>query len=235
MPPAEDDDDDKEANESGEGQGGAADGFAGSLLVAHPGLRDPNFRRGVLYLTAHDREEGAMGIILNRPLLGKTAADLLPDHEAAADLARIPVYLGGPVGRDQLTFGALRLPDGGVEDTPRPGREEVGFRHHLPLPEALALAREEGGTAATEAGTAVGDHHEGRGGLRAFVGYAGWAGGQLEGEIEASAWVLVPPRARFFAPGPRTGGEDRAWFRVMSTLGPVYKLLAAVPDDLSLN
>lgn len=229
MPPADDD----EENKSGEAQGGAADGFAGSLLVAHPGLRDPNFRRGVLYLTAHDREEGAMGIILNRPLLGKTAADLLPDHEAAADLARIPVYLGGPVGRDQLTFGTLRLPDGGAENIPRSGREEVGFRHHLPLPEALALAREEG-EAATEAGMAAGDH-EGRGGLRAFVGYAGWAGGQLEGEIEASAWVLVPPRARFFTPGPRTGGEDRAWFRVMSTLGPVYKLLAAVPDDLSLN
>lgn len=188
--------------------------FGGSLLVAHPGLRDPNFRRGVLYLTAHSPADGAMGVILNRPLAGKTAADLLPGHEAEEALTRIPVYLGGPVGRDQLTFGTLGPPPGG------PGAFDL--RHHLTLPEALALAGEAGG-AATAAG------------LRAFVGYAGWTGGQLEGEIEANAWVLVPPQARFFKPPARPDAEDRAWFRVMNSLGPVYKLLAAVPDDVTLN
>ncbi len=204
MPPDDDEEEDDDSPED-------ADGFSGSLLVAHPGLHDPNFRRGVLYLTAHSPTEGAMGIILNRPLAGKTAAELLPGHAAVETLARIPVYLGGPVGRDQLTFGILRA--SGNEEM-----EEVGFRHHLTLPEALALAGE-------------GERPD----LRAFVGYAGWAGGQLEGEIEASAWVLVPPRARFFTPAPKPGGEDRAWFRVMNSLGPVYKLLAAVPDDVTLN
>ncbi len=205
-----DDDEEKDQDEA-ESPGD----FGGSLLVAHPGLRDPNFRRGVLYLTAHSPADGAMGVILNRPLAGKTAADLLPSHEAAGTLARIPVYLGGPVGRDQLTFGTLRPTPGGDG-----GPEALDFRHHLTLPEALALVSEEG-TAAP--------------GLRAFVGYAGWTGGQLEGEIEANAWVLVPPQARFFKPPARPGAEDRAWFRVMNSLGPVYKLLAAVPDDVNLN
>lgn len=192
--------------------------FGGSLLVAHPGLRDPNFRRGVLYLTAHSPADGAMGVILNRPLVGKTAADLLPDHEETETLTRIPVYLGGPVGRDQLTFGTLGPPPGGGGGG---APEAFEFRHHLTLPEALALAAEGNGDAA--------------GGLRAFVGYAGWTGGQLEGEIEANAWVLVPPQARFFTPRLKPAGEDRAWFRVMNSLGPVYKLLAAVPDDVTLN
>ena len=226
MPPADDDD---AADDDGEDDGdapeeSAAGGFTGSLLVAHPGLRDPNFRRGVLYLTAHSPADGAMAVILNRPLADKTAADLLPGHEDVATLTRIPVYLGGPVGRDQLTFGTLKTSgdDGGAG--------EVHFRHHLTLPEALALA-----TAGPGGGGETTGNPGAAAGLRAFVGYAGWAGGQLEGEIEASAWVLVPPRARFFAPRSKPGGEDRAWFRVMGSLGPVYKLLAAVPDDLTLN
>lgn len=184
--------------------------FAGSLLVAHPSLRDPNFRRGVLLLTAHDPADGAMGLILNRPLAGKTAADLLPDHEQGELLGQVPVFLGGPIGRDQLSFAELRLhaePDGGMF-----------FRHHLTLGEAVALAEEDAGR------------------LRAFVGYAGWAGGQLESEIGQSAWMLVKPQAKFFTPpGPAAAGEDRSWFRIMGSLGPIYKLLAAVPDDPSLN
>lgn len=187
-----------------------ADSFAGSLLVAHPSLRDPNFRRGVLLLTAHDRADGAMGLILNRPLAGKSAADLLPGHEQNELLERVPVYLGGPVGRDQLSFAELRLQSGEPE--------EVQFRHHLTLGEAIALAEEDVSR------------------LRAFVGYAGWSGGQLESEIGQSAWMLVKPQARFFTPpGPAAAAEDRSWFRVMGSLGPIYKLLAAVPDDPSLN
>ena len=231
MSPADDDDDDDADDDAPEES--AAGGFTGSLLVAHPGLRDPNFRRGVLYLTAHSPADGAMAVILNRPLADKTAADLLPGHEDVETLTRIPVYLGGPVGRDQLTFGTLKT-SGGDGDGGGMGGDggtgEVHFRHHLTLPEALALAAAGSGGSGETTGS-PGDSA----GLRAFVGYAGWAGGQLEGEIEASAWVLVPPRARFFAPRSKPGGEDRAWFRVMSSLGPVYKLLAAVPDDVTLN
>ena len=213
MSPADDDDDDADDADDTESSGD----FTGSLLVAHPGLHDPNFRRGVLYLTAHSPSDGAMGVILNRPLADKTAADLLPGHDEVETLTRIPVYLGGPVGRDQLTFGSLK--------TAGPDEESgIDFHHHLTLPEALALA-----------GSGTGPGNPGGADLRAFVGYAGWGEGQLEGEIEANAWVLVPPRARFFVPGPKPHGEDRTWFRVMSSLGPVYKLLAAVPDDLTLN
>src|SRR5260370_23338075 len=55
--------------------------LAGSLLVAHPSMLDPNFRRAVLFLSAHDPDDGALGVIINRPLdksVGDLSAKLRP-------------------------------------------------------------------------------------------------------------------------------------------------------------
>ena len=79
--------------------------FAGQLLVAHPNMLDPNFRRSVLFISAHDEEEGAMGVIINRPL-DKHVSDLVTEQPPEA-LADVPVFLGGPVGRNQLMFAAF--------------------------------------------------------------------------------------------------------------------------------
>src|SRR5438105_14151522 len=84
--------------------------LTGSLLVAHPSLLDPNFRRTVLFISAHDPQDGALGVILNRPL-DKQVSDLVTD-EAPAALSEVPVYLGGPVGRDQLMFAVLEWEPG---------------------------------------------------------------------------------------------------------------------------
>lgn len=179
------------------------DGFAGSLLVAHPSLRDQNFRRTILCLSAHEEEAGAFGLILNRPL-GKMASELLPEHDRSELLAQTPVYLGGPVGHDQLTFAHLRWD---------PIGETIELKHNLSLDELAERAEEEPSS------------------IRAFVGYAGWAAGQLEAELQQKAWVLLPPQAAAVKPG---AGEP-LWFSLMSSLGPAYKLLAAAPDDPSLN
>jgi len=72
----------------------------GCLLVASPGLLDPNFARAVVMVITHDGE-GSFGLVLNRPL-GHTLVDVLPDVVAAA--ARIPVLQGGPVQTDMLQF-----------------------------------------------------------------------------------------------------------------------------------
>jgi putative transcriptional regulator len=79
--------------------------FAGSLLIAHPNMLDPNFRRAVLFISMHDPEDGALGVILNRPL-DKQVSDLV-NEEPPAGLANVPVFLGGPVGRNQLMFAAF--------------------------------------------------------------------------------------------------------------------------------
>src|SRR6266513_6529529 len=84
--------------------------LAGSLLVAHPNMLDPNFRRAVLFISAHDAEDGALGVILNRPL-DKQVADLV-NETPPAGLGDIPVFLGGPVGKNQLMFAAFEWQKG---------------------------------------------------------------------------------------------------------------------------
>src|SRR5712664_3670132 len=84
--------------------------LAGSLLVAHPNMLDPNFRRTVLFISAHDPNDGALGVIINRPL-EKQVADLVTDVPPEG-LADVPVFLGGPVGKNQLIFAAFEWQKG---------------------------------------------------------------------------------------------------------------------------
>src|SRR5437870_12596577 len=79
--------------------------FAGSLLVAHPNMLDPNFRRTVLFISEHDPKEGALGLIINRPL-DRHVADLLSDTPPGR-LAEMPVFLGVAVVKYQLMFAAF--------------------------------------------------------------------------------------------------------------------------------
>src|SRR5215813_14181957 len=79
--------------------------LAGSLLVAHPNMLDPNFRRTVLFISEHNPGEGALGVIINRALYMQVA-DLVTEKPPAG-LAEVPVFLGGPVGKNQLMFAAF--------------------------------------------------------------------------------------------------------------------------------
>ena len=150
--------------------------FCGLLLAAHPELKDPNFRRSVLFLSMHEAGAGALGFILNRPL-GKSAADLLPEHEQRELLQRVPIYLGGPVGHGQLGFADLAW-----------DANDQTARLHTNLSLDDVAARLE----------------ENPRGVRAFIGYAGWAAGQLEEELAQNAWVLVRPEKKRL-----TGGASR--------------------------
>ena len=176
--------------------------FAGSLLVAHPNMLDPNFRRTVLFISEHDPKEGALGVIINRPL-DRHVADLVSDTPPAR-LAEVPVFLGGPVGRNQLMFAAFDWQKG----------EGLKLNHNVPFEAASDAAGEKNLVT-----------------ICAFVGYAGWGAGQLESELKQKAWLLQKAN-------PSVLKLDRLpnlWFDIMRTLGPWYKMLAAAPDDPSLN
>src|SRR5437868_2805230 len=86
-------------------QGGKRHSLTGSLLIAHPNMLDPNFRRTVLFISVYDPEDGALGLIINRPL-DKQLADVVTEPPPAA-LADVPVFLGGPVGKNQLMVATL--------------------------------------------------------------------------------------------------------------------------------
>jgi putative transcriptional regulator len=180
---------------------GGKKSFAGSLLIAHPNMLDPNFRRAVLFISAHEPDEGALGIILNRPLdkqVGELVSETPPPN-----LVDVPVFLGGPVGRNQLMFAAFEWHKG----------EGMKLNHNVNIDEASERI--------------VADPAS----IRAFVGYAGWGAGQLEAEMKQKAWILQKPSRSTMKPERLS----KLWFDIMGRLGPWYKLLAAAPDDPSLN
>jgi len=175
--------------------------FTGQLLVAHPSLLDPNFRRSVLFISSHDATEGAVGLIINRPL-DKHVSELVSDPTPEA-LGDLPVFLGGPVGTNQLMFATFDWDD----------NNSLSLNQHVGIEEAHLLAEQD------------------RNAIRAFVGYAGWTAGQLENELRQNAWVLRKPDRTVLSPERL----PKLWFEIMRSLGPWFKMLAAAPDDPSLN
>lgn len=138
--------------------------LSGKLLVAHPGLLDPNFVKTVILVSAHSDSDGALGVVINRPT-GQTLGDLR-DEFRIGPLADVPVYFGGPVNEDQMILAAWRwVPEDGI------------FRLYFGIsPEkAESMLFSEPGIQ-----------------LRGFAGYSGWSGGQLEGELAENAWIVSP-------------------------------------------
>src|ERR1700716_2439286 len=90
-------------------KGGGPRSLVGSFLAAPPNMLDPNFRRSVLFISSHDPDDGALGVIINRPL-DKHVSDLVTELPPDG-LADVPVFLGGPVGKNQLMFAAFEWED----------------------------------------------------------------------------------------------------------------------------
>jgi putative transcriptional regulator len=138
----------------------------GKLLIATPALGDPNFDRTVVLLLEHGAE-GALGIVLNRP------TDT-PLSEAVSDWAPVAcppavVYLGGPVGVGTIIALARTRGDDAPVGTERVRGSLVAVDLSTD-PETLAPLVDD---------------------LRVWTGYAGWAAGQIEGELAQEAWFVV--------------------------------------------
>ena len=175
----------------------------GQLLIAGPGLVDPNFRRTIVLIGEHN-EDGSLGVVLNRPApvtvreAVPPLADLVPPED--------PVYIGGPVQPQ----AAVVLAE--FEDPTQAGLlviDSIGFILGDVDPSNLVGVRR----------------------ARVFAGYAGWGAGQLEGELEESAWILegaLP--ADVFADDP-----EALWSAVVRRKGGDAALLATLPFDPSTN
>jgi putative transcriptional regulator len=139
----------------------------GHLLVASPALLDPNFRRTVVLVTEHT-DDGAAGLVLNRPSLVEVAA-AVPQLEEVVDEDE-QVWVGGPVQPEAvLVLGEFLDPD----DAAVPLFESLGFPS-LDEPEEIVPATTR---------------------RRVFAGYAGWEAGQLEEELANEDWILEPALA----------------------------------------
>lgn len=141
------------------------DSLRGRVLIASPALADPNFWRTVVLVGEHG-DEGAMGVVLNRPSQ-TTVGEAVPDLEGLA--TSDPVFVGGPVSPTVLIVLA-RFADGEAGEAMV--GEHMGF---LPAGEEL----EDMADSAIE--------------TRVFAGYAGWGPGQLEAELEREDWIVATP------------------------------------------
>ncbi len=187
----------------------------GRLLVAEPTLADPNFHRTVVYLIEHSPEDGALGIVLNRPghvPVGEIVPDWAP-YVSAPD----QVFVGGPVNPEGALCLARRSsagpgPDDDVDPPPvfRPITTSIG---------AIDLHRDPT------------DAPDGISALRVFAGYAGWSPGQLEGELDLGGWYVVGATDDDVF----TDHPDRLWRDVLRRQRGEVRAAAFHPEDPSVN
>jgi putative transcriptional regulator len=181
------------------------DSVRGQLLIAGPPLLDPNFWRTVVLVVEHS-EEGALGLVLNRPsetTVGEAVEEL---GELVGEDERL--FIGGPVQpsavivlaefEDPSDAALMAFDDVGVLGTASDG------------PEHLSVGVRE---------------------ARAFVGHAGWGAGQLDAELERDDWILEPATLQdVFSTQPL-----ELWSSVLTRKGGSYALVARMPADPSAN
>lgn len=178
----------------------------GTLLIADPFLKDPNFARSVVLLCEHQEEQGSFGFVINKRY-DQTLNDLVPDIIQP----NIPVYFGGPVQLDTIHF-VHELPhliEGSMQLLP-------GIYWGGRFDQVVALMN--------------------RGQLdvrkiKFFIGYSGWSSGQLQTELKEKSWIVseASPRLIF------KEAEQEIWKSSLRSLGRDFAMMANFPIDPSLN
>ncbi|HEX7609739.1 MAG TPA: YqgE/AlgH family protein [Solirubrobacteraceae bacterium] len=181
-----------------------AESLAGQLLLAGPTLLDPNFTRTVVLIGVHG-EDGAMGVVLNRPS-EVTVGEAVPQlAEAVGEEER--VHIGGPVAPGAIVLLA-------EFSDPDPAAVLVLGRIGFPAPDA--------GLEEIVQATMRG---------RVFAGYAGWGAGQLDAEVENGDWIALAALPEdVFSEEP-----EGLWGGVLKRKGGSYALLARMPVDPTVN
>ncbi len=176
--------------------------LANHFLIAMPGLRDPNFSRTVTYVCEHT-EQGAMGIVINRPMeirLGEILEQLDIEVLDPGALDN-PIYLGGPVQTDR---GFVLHTEGETYDSTLNIAPNICVTTSRDVLEAIAAGK-------------------GPASRLIALGYAGWGGGQLEQEMVSNAWLSGPADGDILFRVP----AGRRWQAAASLLGVDLNLMSA--------
>ncbi len=182
----------------------------GRLLVAGPGLIDPNFWRAVVLVCRHD-DDGALGLILNRPA-ELPVGDLLPGWVEALAGPEV-VFVGGPVEPEMAVALARLLPE-------YAGRAESDT--WTPIDDRLGLL---------DLSVTPGDEVGALESLRVFAGYAGWTDGQLDFEVASGDWFILDSRPD----DPFSGEPVDLWRTVLRRQHGHLAFFADFPPHPSLN
>lgn len=181
---------------------------APNMLLSEPFMADPHFQRSAVLLCEHDPIEGSVGYVLNQPT-ELTVADLFEELPESMDF---PLFIGGPVAMDSLHF-IHRCADRISEATDLGnGVYWGGNMEELLLQlQANAIDRKD---------------------IKFFLGYSGWAVGQLEQELKEKSWMVCPsynPDILFVIDG------ENLWREALIAMGPKYAMVANYPVDPRLN
>ena len=171
--------------------------LAPTFLLSMPQMADPNFARAVVLLCKHN-DEGAFGLVVNRPLVttGRVIVNLDPPVETERELE---IWIGGPV-EPQSSW--MLVGEKSEEDAGRTGRRGMPITEGLYLstsPERLSRLLEPNPPPRT----------------RLIIGYSGWGPGQLEAELEESAWLLSDVSTDLIFSTP----PERMWEAAIRRLG----------------
>jgi putative transcriptional regulator len=181
----------------------AESSLAGQLLVAMPQMADPRFARSVVYLCAHS-VDGAMGLVVNRLIESLSFENLLEqigveqDGSAARDM---PVHFGGPV---ESSRGFVLHSTDYMQDSTLVIEDEIALTATIDVLKAIARGD--------------GPRHR-----VLALGYAGWAAGQLDAEIQANGWLLVPADLELVF----GLDNDTKWERAIAKIGIDLTLLSS--------
>jgi putative transcriptional regulator len=177
----------------------------GRILVSEPHLPDPNFERSIVLICEHN-EDGSIGFILNKP-----SNSMVSELLEGVNSFDLPVFIGGPVEQDTLHFihryGSLD------------GATEIGegiywggdFERLLFLLESKQLLPED---------------------IKLFLGYSGWAAGQLEEELAIDSWMIsdrVDDELLFET------DSSKMWRKALQSMGGRFSLYSNYPIDPRLN
>lgn len=188
----------------------------GYFLISETELSDPNFHRTVVLIVNHN-EEGAFGLVLNRPA-GATLGDLV-EELSESDAGEATLFIGGPVEQHYLFTLHSGLPEHATSKFSSSPTEGIVFEPVFGSIEEYLRNEWPGGT------------DQDRPSFNFYLGYAGWGPGQLEHEIDEDAWLVIPADSQLvFNDNPSEG-----WNAALAKKGGLYRIIAQTGFKPSLN
>ena len=178
--------------------------LSGNILLSHPSLKDPNFYKSVVFLSAHSEDTGTIGVILNRPL--NRTLEQLDDQFKGNPYGSIPVFEGGPVETDKIIVAAWEWM-----------KESSSFKLYfgIDLDKVDSLSKECDDVK-----------------IACFLGHSGWSPGQLEDELDETAWLVSSLDHELFL---EMGKQQDAWKKIVGGMSQELRLLVEAPVDPTHN
>ena len=188
----------------------------GYFLISETELMDPNFNQTVVLIINHN-EEGAFGLVLNRPA-GASLSDVV-DELSDCDAGEATLFIGGPVEQQYLFTLHSGLPERATSKYSSSPTDGIVFEPVFGSIEEY-LQNEWPGSP---------EQH--RPSFNFYLGYAGWGPGQLEHEIAEDAWLVIPADSKIVFNDDPTEG----WNAALTKKGGLYRIIAQTGFKPSLN